>query len=194
VLASQGEVARASELLEQTMAELRKRDNVRLDGPERRQYLLVLVKACNALGQIRLSGGDVASAARLFTDGLDAARSAPDGFTILVSLYDLVLSSLAQGDPGGATAPLQEGLALAAEERDETSAAYYLEALAAVARQQDIPDRAVRLLAAAHSLLQAGGSGWLAAWVPRVPHDDDVLTALRSGVGDTRICRGLGLG
>jgi len=56
-----------------------------------------------------------------------------------------------------------------------------------VASQQDIPDRAVRLLAAARSLLQAGGSGWLGAWVPRAPHDDVVLTALRSLVSDTAL-------
>jgi tetratricopeptide (TPR) repeat protein len=184
LLAAQGEVAPASELLEQTLAELRKAGNGRLDGPPRRQYLLDVVKVCNVLGQIRLSGGDIDSAAQLFTEGLNAARTEPDGFSILVSLYDLALSSRAQGDLTGATALLKEGLALAAEARDETSVAYYLEALAAVASQQDIPDRAVRLLAAARSLLQAGGSGWLAAWVPRAPHDD-VLTALRSRVSDT---------
>src|SRR5271170_3998260 len=88
-------------------------------------------------------------AAQLFTDALTAARKAADRFTILVSLYDLALSSQARGDLAGAAAHLQEGLALAAEAGDETSAAYYLQVLAAVAGQQDNPQRAVRLLAAA---------------------------------------------
>jgi hypothetical protein len=66
---------------------------------------------------------------------------------------------------------------------DETSAAYYLEALAAVVGQ-DNPQRAVRLLAAARSQLEASGSGWLHAYVPRAPHDDAVLAALRARIGD----------
>jgi len=115
---------------------------------------------------------------------LTAARSAPDRFTILVSLYDLALSSQAQGDLAGAAGHLQEGLALAAEAGDQTSAAYYLEELAAVAGQQDNPQRAVRLLAAARSILEASGSGWLHAYVPRAAHDDAALPALRSRIGD----------
>ena len=83
----------------------------------------------------------------------------------------------------GAAGHLKEGLALAAEAGDETSAAYYLEGLAAVAGQQDNPKRAVRLLAAARALLEAKGSGWLHAFVPRVPHDDAALAALRSHMG-----------
>jgi hypothetical protein len=91
-------------------------------------------------------------------------------------LYDLALARQAQGDLAGAAGHLQEGLALAAEAGDETSAAYYLEVLAAVAGQQDNPQRAVRLF--------ASGSGWLHAFVPRVPHDDAVLAAFRSRIGD----------
>ena len=80
---------------------------------------------------------------------------------------------------------LKGGLAIAAETGDETSAAYYLEGLAAVAGQQDNPERAVRLLAAARSLLDTSGSGWLHAYVPRVPHDGAVLASLRSRLGVT---------
>ena len=72
----------------------------------------------------------------------------------------------------------------AAEAGDEPSVAYYLEALATVARLQDDPERAVRLLAAAGALLQAKGSGWLHAMVPRAPHDDGLLAALRARTGD----------
>jgi hypothetical protein len=42
----------------------------------------------------------------------------------------------------------------------------------------------VRLLAAARSRLEANGSGWLHAYVPRVPHQDAVLAALRSRMGE----------
>jgi hypothetical protein len=42
----------------------------------------------------------------------------------------------------------------------------------------------VRLLFAARSQLQASGSGWLQAYVPRAPHDDAVLAALRARIGD----------
>ena len=44
--------------------------------------------------------------------------------------------------------------------------------------------RAVRLLAAAGALLEAKGSGWLHAFVPRAPYDDDDLATMRSRMGD----------
>ena len=115
---------------------------------------------------------------------LAVARRAQDGIPILVSLYDLALSSQAQGDPAAAAGHLKEGLVIAAEAGDETSAAYYIEALAAVADQQDNPERAIRLLSAARTQLQANGSGWLHAYVPRARHDDTVLAALRARTGD----------
>ena len=40
------------------------------------------------------------------------------------------------------------------------------------------------LLAAAGALLEANGSGWLPAYVPRAPHDDSVLAALRARTTD----------
>jgi hypothetical protein len=112
------------------------------------------------------------------------ARRAQDWNPLLISLYDLALARQAQGDLAGAAGHLQEGLALAAQAGDETSAAYYLEFLGAIAGGQDNPDRAVRLLAAARSILDARGSGWLPAFVPRVPPDDAALAALRSRIGD----------
>jgi hypothetical protein len=112
------------------------------------------------------------------------ASRARDSIPILVSLYDLALSSQAQGDLAGAAGHLKEGLAIAAEARDETSAAYYLEVLAAVAGQQDKPERAVRLLFAARSQLEANGSGWLHAYVPRAAYDDAALPALRARMGN----------
>jgi hypothetical protein len=70
----------------------------------------------------------------------------------------------------GASGFLKEGLSVAAEAGDETSVVYYLESVAAVAGRQDNSRRAVRLLAAAAAMLQARGSGWLHAYVPRAAH------------------------
>jgi hypothetical protein len=98
-------------------------------------HLLGTVLVGNFDGQIQLGRADHDRATQLFTAALDAARSASDQFTILISLYDLALSDQAHGDLGGAVRPLREGLSLAAEAGDQTTAAYYLEALAAVARQ-----------------------------------------------------------
>ena len=184
LLALQHQDAHASELLEQTLAPLQEAGNDRLAGPERLQHLLDMALVCNFLGQIRLSQADHDRAAQLFTEALNAARNAQDRFTILVSLYDLALSSQAQGDLTGAAERLQEGVSQSAEARDEPSVAYYLEALAAVAIRQDNLERAVHLLAAAGALLQAKGSGWLHALVPRAAHDDGLLAALRSRMGD----------
>ena len=176
--------AGASKLLDEGQALVQEFRDEDLTGYDRLQQLLTVALLDNFLGQVRLSQADNDAAARLFTDGLTVARRAQDRIPILVSLYDLALSSQAQGDLAGAAGHLKEGLAIAAEAGDETSAAYYLEALAAVAGQQDNPHRAVRLLAAARSQLEASGSGWLHAYMPRAPHDDAILAALRARIGD----------
>ena len=176
--------SRATDLLGQSQARLREVRDDDLTRYDRLQYLLTVALVDNFLGQVQLSQGDNNGAARLFTGGLTVARRAQDPISLLISLYDLALTSQAQGDLAGAAGHLKEGLALAAEAGDDTTAAYYLEGLAAVAGQQDDPQRAARLLAAARSLLVAKGSGWLHAVVPRVPHDDAVLEALRSRMGE----------
>jgi predicted ATPase len=184
LLASQHEYLVAVDLLEQTLDQLRAMAGEQLAGPERLQYLLDVALASNFLGQIELGLGDHDRAAELFTDGLAAARGASDRFTILVSLHDLALSSQARGDLAAAARLLQEGLRLAAEAGDEPSLAYYLEALAALAARQDNPWRAACLLAAADTALEANGSGWLHAYVPRAPHDDSHLAMLRARITD----------
>ena len=137
------------------------------------------------LGQIWLASGNYGRAARHFIRGLHAARRVPDRFTILVSLYDLALSSQGRGDLADAARLLKEGVSLAAETGDTSSVAYYLEALAAVAGLRDHPEHAAVLLSAARALLDATGRGWLHAYVPRSPHDGAVLATLRSRLGDT---------
>jgi len=184
VLALQHDDERARDVLEQAMNLLPEIDAAERTEQERVQYLLVVALVDNFLGQIQLSNADYDRAAQLFTAGLDAARSTPDRFTILISLYDLALSSQARGDLDDAAGLLRQGLTLAAEAGDEPAVAYYLEALAATAQQQDDPQRAVRLLAAADAQLQVSGSGWLHAFVPRAPHDHSIEAGLRSQLGD----------
>jgi predicted ATPase len=176
--------AAAAQLLDQGQALLRELRDDDLAGYDRLQHLLTSALASNFLGQVRLSQGDNDAAARLFADGLVVSRRAQDRISLLISLYDLALGKQAQGDLTGAAGHLKEGLALATEAGDETTAAYYLEVLAAVAGQQDDPQRAVRLLAAARSILEARGSGWLHAYVPRAGHDDVVVRAWRSRMQD----------
>jgi hypothetical protein len=88
------------------------------------------------------------------------------------------------GRPTGAAGHLKEGLALAAEAGDQTSAAYYLEALGRGGQPAGQP-AACGAPARSRRLAPGNqGSGWLHAVVPRVPHDDAVLAALRSRLGD----------
>jgi len=182
--ASRRDYAAAGRLLDQGQAVLGELRDDGLTGYDRLQQQLAVALMDNGLGQIRLAKGDNDTAARLFTDGLAVARRAQDWIPLLIVLYDLALARQAQGDLAGAAGHLQEGLTLAAQASDETSAAYYLEVLAGIAAQQDKPQRAVRLFAAARSILDARGSGWLHAFARRVPPDDAVLAALRSRIGD----------
>jgi tetratricopeptide (TPR) repeat protein len=161
-----GDYAAASQLLENSQAALQEVGDGELAGYERLQHQLTAALVGNFSGQIQLSLGDYDRAAQLFTDGLSVARRAQNRIPILISLYDLALSRQGQGDLPGAAEHLKEGLSLAAEAGDQTSSAYYLEGLAAVARRQDDPQRAVRLLAAARALLEASGSGWLTPTCP----------------------------
>jgi tetratricopeptide (TPR) repeat protein len=184
LLAAKYEAPLAIDLLEQTLIQLRKMAGEELTAPERVQHQLDLALASNFLGQIKLDQEDHQRAAELFTEGLTAARSAADRFTILVSLYDLALSRQARGDLSSAADLLRQGLSLAAEAGDEPGLAYYLEALAVVVAQQGQPALAVSLLAAAGALLEANGSGWLHAYVPRGPHGDNARAGLRARMTD----------
>jgi tetratricopeptide (TPR) repeat protein len=182
--ALRGDYAAASKLLDEGQAlsgELREDD---LTGYDRLQQQLTLGYLDSVPGQIQLAQGDNDAAARLFTDGLAVARRSQDWIPLVGGLYELALARQAQGDLAAAAGHLHEGLTLAAQAGDETSVAYYLEVLAGIAGQQDNPQRAVRLFAAARSILDARGSGWLGAFVPRVPPGDAVLAGLRSRIGD----------
>jgi tetratricopeptide (TPR) repeat protein len=182
LLAADHKTAIAADLLEQTIAQLREMAGEPMTEPERVQYLLDVALASNFLGQILLSEGENHRAADLFTDGLSAAHNSADRFTILVSLYDLGLSRQAQNDLDDAADLFAQGLSFAAEAGDEPTMAYYLEALADIAARRGQPDRAVTLIAAAKALLEAKGSGWLHAYVPRAPHGDSTLASLRARI------------
>ena len=192
LLAAQGRLAIATDLLGQTLTELRKMAGDQLSGPEQAHYLLDVALASNFLGQIRLGQGEHHHATQLFTDGLAAAHSAADRFTIIVSLYDLALGHQAAGELDDAADLLRQGVSLAAEAGDEPSLAYHLEALADLAARQNHPERAASLLGAASALLEANGSGWLHAYVPRAPHDDTALAGLRARTTDVGLPPGLG--
>ena len=180
LVSSARDSAYASDLLEQTLAQLREMAGEPLTEPERLQYLMDVALASNFLGQIELGRGDHHRAADLFTDGLSAAHGAADRFTVLISLYDLALSHQARDEMDDAADLLRQGLSLAAEAGDEPSLAYYLEALAGIAGQRGDPERAVGLLAAAGALLETKGSGWLHAYVTRAPHGPGALAGLRA--------------
>jgi predicted ATPase len=180
LLAADHKIAIAADLLGQTLAQLREMAGEPMTEPERMQYLLDVALASNFLGQIILSQGENQRAADLFTEGLSAAHNSADRFTILVSLYDLALSRQAQNDLDDATDLFTQGLSFAAEVGDEPTVAYYLEAMAEIAARRGQPDRAITLIAAAGALLEANGSGWLHAYVPRAPHGDSTLASLRA--------------
>jgi predicted ATPase len=181
--AAQGEDAQASQLLERTLSQLMEADSADLVPQLRTLHLFNLALVSNFLGQIRLGDGDYQRAGQLFNDGLAIARRAGDRFTILISLYDLALTRQACRDQLGAAALLRDGVCLAMESGDKSSAAYYLEALSQVASAQDRPERAVVLLSAAEALLEVGGSGWLHAYVPRTRPDDSALAELCTRAG-----------
>jgi tetratricopeptide (TPR) repeat protein len=181
--ALQHDYARASDLLALSQAQLHQVGDDEFAGTDRVQHLLDVALLHNFLGQILLSQGDHNGAAQLFAEALSAARHVSDRFSLLISLYDLALASQAQGDLRSAAGRLAEGCQIADAAGDQTSAAYYFEALADVDRLQDNPQHAVRLLASAGALLEANGSGWLHAWVPRAPHGDVALAVLRSRMG-----------
>jgi predicted ATPase len=186
VLAEKHDESQAGDALAEARSLLRDADadTARHTEPERMLYLLGTALAGNFEGQIQLGHGDHDRAGQLFTAALDAARRASDQFTILISLYDLALSDQARGDLDAAGGHLRDGHLLATEAGDQPTAAYYLEALAALARQQDDPSRAATLLAAAAAQLQASGSGWLSAYVPRAAHGAAAETELRAQLGD----------
>ena len=118
----------------------------------------------NFLGQVRLSGrgGQRRRRGPSLQPGPGRGPPRPDRFPLLISLYDLARSSQARDDLAGAAGFLREGLSVASDAGDEARVGYYLQRLAALARQRDDPGRAVRLLAAADALLQAAPrpAGW----------------------------------
>jgi predicted ATPase len=180
VLGVDGECPRAVELLKDGLGQLEEIAAGALAGSRRGDYLLAVAMVNNYLGQIELAQKDPESAAAHLAAGLTAARSAPDHFIMIITLFDVAAGRLAQDDLAGASDSLAEGLSLAAKVGDEPSTAYYLEASADLARRRDNAERAVCLLTAADALLQAKGSGWLHAYVTRAPHGADVLAKLRA--------------
>ena len=153
----------------------------------------------NFLGQIPRDQGDNVTAARLFAQGLQAAREVPDRFPLLVLLYNVAVTRQALTDLDGAASALIEGLSVAEKFGDDSCVGYYLERLATVEElQQRDPARAICLLAASDALIHAAGTGWLRAYAPAGCPDDVSVSRLRRRVGDTAFheawARGAGMG
>ena len=181
--AQRGDDGLAVELFRKSRALLGRVAEADLTDKERGELLITTVLVDNFYGQVLLGRGANDSATRLFKEGLGVGRRASDRVSVLVSLYDLALSSRARGAGSEAAGFLREGLVLACDAGDEPSVAYYLECLADLAGHDD-PEGAVCLLAAADSLLVAKGAGWLHAYVSRQDHGDHALAALRAMTGD----------
>jgi hypothetical protein len=128
---------------------------------------------------------------------LKGSRRLSDRYCELLSLYDLSLSSQAQDDLGAAAAHLEAGVLLSLRLDEGVSwsartpsarqagAAYFIDRLAVVIGAQQDLQRAVRLHAAARRLLRSSEGGWLQVNPLLAAPDDDVLSALRSRLGES---------
>jgi hypothetical protein len=149
------------------------------------------------VGRILPSQNDAAGAANLFEAGLKGARRLSDRYCELLSLYDLSLSTEAQGDLVGAADHLEAGVLLSLRLDEglswsartpsarQAGAAYFIDRLAVVVGLQQDFERAVRLHAAARGLLQTSEGGWLQVNPLFVAPNDDVLAGLRSRLGES---------
>ena len=148
-------------------------------------YLLDVALASNFLGQIRgRDQGDHRHAAELVRRRAGARPTARPGTGSPSSSRSTTWPSAARPEAISTDAAdlLKQGaLALAAKAGDGPSLAYLPGGPGSRRRRQDRPDRGrVSLLSAAAALLEARGSGWLHAYVPRAPHGDSTLAALRA--------------
>ncbi len=113
-------------------------------------------------GQIYLTEGKIGEVVACLERGLALARQSGDRTTIHQMLHDLSFTLLAGGEDRRAVCLLEEGLNMAAEIQDRSNTGYF-KGIAAIAMRQTASTRAVRLLGAAHEMLDR-------AAVPRVRH------------------------
>ena len=104
---------------------------------------------------VPLARGDLARARELAEQGLDMASEIEMGVGVFVALHILAQVALAEGNLDDATRLFEEGLEVSVELGEESSVAFYLQGIAAVAARRDEPIRAARLWGAAEVLLEA---------------------------------------
>ena len=114
-------------------------------------------------GLIYLTEGKIGEAVACLERGLALARQSGDHTTIHQMLHDLGFTLLASGEDQRAVCLLEEGLNMAAEIQDRSNTGYFIKGIAAIAMRRTASTRAVRLLGAAHEMLDR-------AAVPRVRH------------------------
>ena len=114
-------------------------------------------------GLIYLTEGKIGEAVACLERGLALARQSGDHTTIHQMLHDLGFTLLASGEDRRAVCLLEEGLNMAAEIQDRSNTGYFIKGIAAIAMRRTASTRAVRLLGAAHEMLDR-------AAVPRVRH------------------------
>jgi len=86
---------------------------------------------------VPLAGGDLTRARELAERGLVLAREIEVGVGVFVALHTLAQVALAEGDLAGATRLYENGPTVSVELGEESSVAFYLQGLAAVAARRD---------------------------------------------------------
>ncbi|HEX8220315.1 MAG TPA: tetratricopeptide repeat protein [Chloroflexia bacterium] len=112
----------------------------------------------NNLGRVAMRQGDHDRAAALFEEGLAVFRDVGDKGSMGALLNNLALVHIKRGDVALARNLLDECLAVELEVDYKWGIPYCLMALAEVAATQQQPQRAARLLAAAHAGVESSGA------------------------------------
>jgi hypothetical protein len=116
------------------------------------------------LGAVLAATGARDAAIRHHERSLSHARLIDNQPLIVQALQQLALAAALDGDLGAAGGHLREALQIVTEQRSVTSAAYCLEAVAALALREGDAAGCVRALAAAHAARERlGVPGWTAA-------------------------------
>jgi predicted ATPase len=138
-----------------------------------------LATALNQLGTVALGQRDYEQAATLFEESLALYRDMRDRGGIISAGYNLVLALLGEGETDRAAVLGEETLALAVGMGSQVYIASTLLRLGGVAMARGKPERSVRLLIAAESLLTAIGLR-IASW-PFVRAEYDRYVAATRG-------------
>jgi predicted ATPase/DNA-binding XRE family transcriptional regulator len=126
--------------------------------------------ALTYLGLVNLLQGSFQSGQDLLEQGLALARLSGDRIVIHQALYNLGVSHAFLEDDARALPAFAEGLALVKQTEDNTNAGYLVRAIAEIALRRAASRQAVRLLSAAHALLELAGAPVLRYGFERARH------------------------